>query len=311
MSLKRKLGFESLESRRVCAGNVTAKVLNGTLTITGDGNHNYIEVQQAVIGGETKFVVTGRNYNGSLTLTAGVPTQTGPATAINGGVAPARLAATKLSINMRGGNDVVILGKGTTASTLIDVNALNVVMGTHSDFLRVTNVRVDTAAKAVLDMTGVGGTSTVGQGEIGTDTLQVSRLTLVGTNLEASTGGGDDKITASNLISNALVTLFAGTGLDSLKVSASKFKNVNVSMGPASTTGDAGDTVSVTTTTATNVTVNMGDGANDVLSISSTKVSTSTNLNGGAGLGDRLTVGSGVDASGLSVIGFEIKPQGT
>lgn len=311
MTLKRKLGFESLESRRVCAGNVTAKVLNGTLTITGDDNHNSIEVQQAVVVGVLKFVVTGKNFNGSFT--GGDPVATGPSTAINGGVAPFRAAATKLVINMGHGNDAVVLGKGTTDATQIDLALMQIKMGTQSDYLKVTNVRVETTAKTVLDMTNVGGTTQVGQGEIGNDKLVVDRLDLVTTTLDASTGGGADTTIATNIHSNALINFFAGVGKDTLNVSNCSFRNVKVSMGPdTNTTGDAGDLMTVKSINATAVDINMGAGDDDHLNlVSAVKVTSSTIINGGLGLRDRLSVGSStVQCAGRQITGFEIKPQG-
>src|SRR5690242_7354278 len=107
-SMKRKLGIESLESRRVCAGNVTASVVDGTLTVTGDGAANYVDIQESNLGGAVKFVVTGKTFSGQFTA-AGDPTISGAATTINNGTV-FRGAATKISIDVGGGNDAVVVG---------------------------------------------------------------------------------------------------------------------------------------------------------------------------------------------------------
>src|SRR5687767_4852264 len=46
----RRTPFESLEPRRVMAGNVTAEVIDGDLIITGDGAANTISVRQSDSG---------------------------------------------------------------------------------------------------------------------------------------------------------------------------------------------------------------------------------------------------------------------
>ena len=64
----RRLWVESLECRRMLAGNVRAAVVDGELRISGDGAANWIEVRQ-IPGTDNSgrtFVVEGKAFNGSF-----------------------------------------------------------------------------------------------------------------------------------------------------------------------------------------------------------------------------------------------------
>ncbi len=55
----RTLGFESLETRRCLAGNVTASLVGGDLVVEGDAEANTISIVEAATDGE--FIVLGGN----------------------------------------------------------------------------------------------------------------------------------------------------------------------------------------------------------------------------------------------------------
>src|SRR5436190_15905870 len=93
----RQCVFESLESRQMLAGDVTAQIHNGNLIIKGDSNDNVVAVTQS-----------------GTTITV-----TGTGTTVNGGTTPAVLTGFTggIKLKMKGGNDGVTL-TGLTATEL-------------------------------------------------------------------------------------------------------------------------------------------------------------------------------------------------
>ncbi len=100
----RGLRYESLEKREVLAGNVTAAIVGGNLVISGDDNHNNIEIVGTGVPGE--FRVIGLDLAG--------------ATLINGAAGPATFRGVMggILINARGGNDLVAAHSLTTFGDL-------------------------------------------------------------------------------------------------------------------------------------------------------------------------------------------------
>jgi hypothetical protein len=305
---KRKLGFESLEGRKVCAGDVSVSIAGDFLQITGDDAANYVDISQTTSGGVTKFVVTGKAFNGTFTA-AGEPVLTGAATTINGEPGPFSGTASIINIALNKGNDAVVLHGTATAPLTAKELYLNAGLG--SDYARLTNVKtIGSTNISTLDLTQAGGYSGPGLSEAGNDKLVVNGLTLATAGLSAATGGGADKIVASNVHAtgaNAYVYLYAGNGADHLSVTNSTFKKVSVYMG----TAPDKDTVTLKGVTTNEASVYLGAGNGDLLDlISDVHVKTKTTLDGGAGSGDTLKVGSSVTAAGRNITGFETKPFG-
>ncbi len=302
--LKRKLGFESLESRRVCAGNVLVEVVDQELRITGDIGANYVDVQQKNIGGTVKWVVTGKAFGGNFNP-AGDPILGGAATTINGESTPFRGTAQSVVISTNGGNDAVIVGGNGLA---INTRGLTVDTGSLNDYARINNVRVTAITQTVFEMTEHSGLSANGQREAGKDKLVIDGLFLNQGSVVATTGGGADRIVANNVRgANTNVFVYAGNGADTLSVTNGTFLKVGVFMGSTAER----DTVTVRATRSKEVQVDLGAGNNDLLNlVSNVTVTTKTTLNGGAGLGDTLRVGPNVQAAGRNITGFENKPVG-
>jgi hypothetical protein len=92
---RRRLGFESLEGRRLMAGNVSASIsiFDGTLNISGDAAANAIEVR-------------GTGVPGQVAITPLIDQATGQPTTVNGLPLPVILdGATGLSATLGAGND--------------------------------------------------------------------------------------------------------------------------------------------------------------------------------------------------------------
>src|SRR4051812_39247868 len=128
----RKLSIQPLEERTLMAGDVGFQVLNGTLTLTGDGNANDIAVYQQVNNGVPvagTFTVLGLNgttikHNGSssgyLTGINNISASFGASDdhlalgiiSSNGSPTPFNLAG-NLTIDMGGGeNTLDLIGTG-------------------------------------------------------------------------------------------------------------------------------------------------------------------------------------------------------
>ncbi len=120
---RRGLRLESLEDRKMMAGNVGAYVSYGTLYVNGDNASNGLNITQVAPG---TFDVAG-SYTG------------GAATRVNGSYAPVRFygVTDDVRVNTKDGNDRVVIG-GTSESTRdILPDDLFVDTGNGADFVRV------------------------------------------------------------------------------------------------------------------------------------------------------------------------------
>src|ERR1700759_4770088 len=111
---KNERRFETLENRSMLAGNVTASVAAGNLTITGDNSANIITVTE-LANNQWQIIGAATKVNGKTQIT------TAPATGT-------------VTINMNGGNDVlvvhdanvgghltILMGAGNDATTLFNI----------------------------------------------------------------------------------------------------------------------------------------------------------------------------------------------
>lgn len=97
----RKCNFESLENRRMLAGNVVAKVDKGTIELKGDNFSNGVVVTAGVNPNE--YIITGVNQGGNATSINGIPN--GAVTLVN---------VTKgLKANLSRGNDSITVNNVT------------------------------------------------------------------------------------------------------------------------------------------------------------------------------------------------------
>src|SRR5689334_21920221 len=96
MARKRNTGrrclFESLESRQMMAGDVTAQIANGNLTIKGDASNNNIAV--AIAAGTVTITSADTMVNGA---------------SATGGVALAGTLTGNVKVNLKGGTDTLTL----------------------------------------------------------------------------------------------------------------------------------------------------------------------------------------------------------
>jgi hypothetical protein len=177
--MARQLQLESLETRDLMAGDVTARVTNGNLVVLGDAAANTVEIRQLAGG---KFQITGSD-----------------ATTINGKASAKFNVTGDVSINMRGGNDVLQLG--TNAAVTQVKGDINVHMGAGTDKLTLQRVR---AANATLDQDSAGG------GVL--ESLNVRRAVFTGT-LDATCGTGKDGVVLTEVDADAIhVTTGPGAG---------------------------------------------------------------------------------------------------
>jgi hypothetical protein len=108
----RKARFESLENRNLMAGNVTAALVGGELSLTGDNSSNYLVVHQT---GANRFQVQGINTNIKF------GSQTARSITFS--------SVIDIGFNMRGGNDSVTVYNSSLAGSM------GVDMGTGNDVL--------------------------------------------------------------------------------------------------------------------------------------------------------------------------------
>ncbi len=189
----RQLGMESLENRNLMAGNVTVRVTDGNMTMTGDNAANAVTLTQV---GTNRYRIQG-SAGTTINRQAGVT-----------------VTFTKdVGINLRGGNDRLIIGKSGGLLTRFKAN-LSINMAAGRDFLTLFRV----VAKD-------GVTSMGSESQNERDIVNVRRTKFTGAAI-LRTGGGDDRI--SLLQSQALRTLRAetGSGNDEAIISNSTAGNV-------------------------------------------------------------------------------------
>src|SRR5262249_52993854 len=109
-----RLRSELLEARELLAGDVSASVVRGTLTLTGDNRDNFVEIFGTGTPGQ--FVVEGFTDNQGVNTT--INHHTGQLT-FNG--------VTNISVSLKGGDDFFGFESGNVAGNV------NVDMGDGDD----------------------------------------------------------------------------------------------------------------------------------------------------------------------------------
>lgn len=222
----RSLSIESLESRHLMAGNVSASVSGPLLTITGDEAGNGVSL---TYNATTKtYRVTGVDAAGSPTSLNGQ----NPAGASNFADFP---NVSQVTVKLNGGNDQFSVGSAAAVDTVIS-KFLQIDMGDGDDQVELGRAGGLANTADPLPRSLRLGTSLHISLGAGNDTLQMASVS-VGANLQVFAGDGDDNVNFATTFTPAGATenllfpvrvrgaalLNMGTGADDLSVKHSFF----------------------------------------------------------------------------------------
>jgi hypothetical protein len=231
-SRRRAPGLESLEGRWLLAGNVTAAVNGGVLTLTGDPQANQLTVYQTAPGtyhvvGEPGTTINGRPDVTVRGITAGVNVNLGDG---DDYLALMAVVPGDLNINLGSGDDTLSLGgffelppDAQPLPWSVDVaGKLSIDAGSGNDSVQVLNSRVAGAVNL--------------QGGSGANgfTLFQSRFLQ---SLALNAGSGDDSVELNTITVLGATTAAGGSGNDSFTVVDSSFASLTLDGG--SGTGDS------------------------------------------------------------------------
>ena len=177
--------FEALEPRLLLDGNVTAKVVKGSLKVTGDGADNRINIEAGPSSGV--FIVS--RDDGTTT--------------VNGGVADTLTGVTKhVKISMKGGNDQVTIDNVDVPRKLIAKTGLG------NDKLTISHVDVDRKA-----------TMNTGWGD---DTITLDCADFRG-KATMNTRAGEDTVTIDFVDFRRSARIQTGAGRDQVSIEGTDF----------------------------------------------------------------------------------------
>jgi hypothetical protein len=183
----RACSFESLEDRRLLAGDVTARIVNGDLEIRGDNADNGITITAGATAGSV--VITGINAGGAATNVNGTA---------NGAVTLSGLTD-DFKIKMRGGNDSV-----TITGPLSVPDDAEIEGGDGNDTFTISNLTIGDSLEMEL-----------GDGD---DTATLTSVTVSDDDAEIEASRGTDNVTIINSIFEEL-EVEMGRGNDNLNIS--------------------------------------------------------------------------------------------
>ncbi len=263
---KRRLVAQCLEDRQMLAGDVLANFAAGTLTITGDGAGNGVEIVPGDNPGE--YRVIGTVVNGVMTQVTG----TGvfiedPLSAIN--------------VNLAGGSDTFTI-RGTSVANQLDIHGnVTITETTGLNTINLINTRV-TGAFNVLGGTDEDNVEMVGSRVIGPTNLTLgegnnSAMIIGGTvldgNLNFTSGASEDSLFIYEAEIDGVVTVGMGAGNDKvvmgMTTDATVGGDITLNLGPGNDRAIFHDTDAKRT-----VTINGGDG-NNVVDIEQSKIGVS------------------------------------
>ena len=164
----RTCSFESLEDRRLLAGDVTAQIVRGDLVINGDSADNGITITAGATAGTV--VITGINAGGTATNVNGTA---------NGAVTLSGLSD-DFKIKMRGGDDTVTITGPLTVPDDADIDG-----GDGNDTFRLSNVTIGDSLEMEL--------------EKGNDTATLTSVT-VSDEAEIEASRGTDSVSITNSV---------------------------------------------------------------------------------------------------------------
>src|SRR5262245_39221837 len=248
----RRLGVEPLEGRLTPAGNVTASLVGGQLTVVGDDAANDIRVIQS---GSTLTITgqVGTTVNGSASATFSADSLSKAEFTMRGGDDHVFLIALRASndvvIEMADGDDIVEVSNVRTG------NNLTVKGGQGDDLFGVANTTVGGDLNAELDegeatlfltrMNIAKNLSVITKDQ--DDLISIDGAITVGEDLTIETGKGDDIVTVADLVTAAPVSVGKSLSIDTDEgndrvtlVDVVAGEDVNVS------TGKGDDTVRLT-----------------------------------------------------------------
>jgi hypothetical protein len=233
--------FETLESRSMLAGNVTAAVAGGNLNITGDNSANIISVTQ-VSGNRWQIVGASTKVNGKNQIFTTDPVTRSVTISMNGGAD---------SLVMHDGNVpghlTILMGDGNDATSLFNVNIgtfLHFEGGSGNDVLAISNTHVSDPTFAFF--------STIDMQD-GNDTVALNNFS--DQDLEVTLGKGNDKFALDN-------SKFLGGPFQRLRINA----------------GSGTDAVSLVSVKTSPLFIDMGSGKNDALALVACTADTATLL---------------------------------
>jgi hypothetical protein len=250
----RKLSFQQLEDRRMMTGkfpNVTANLTGGTLTITGDGYGEAIQVTETQFGGQNAiaiFPIQGE-------------AQSGLTSAINGynSAAVFQGVTGDVNINMQGANDVVEISANINpnyngANDVINLSHnLNVNLGNGSNTFIMGTVHV--AGKVSITGGSANDFVNIQNCKVGSYTVNNGA-----DDLTISLGGGTNSTSVTNSdIFEDLNILDSSSTQDSIHVHSDQIGRYLYIQ-----TGSGNDSVNLAAITATYVNLSTGAG-NDIV----------------------------------------------
>jgi hypothetical protein len=292
--LTKKLRFETLETRRLLDGNVTANFTGGVLTLHGDSTSNGIAIF---------------NTSGNVVEVLGLNQASAPTTV---GGAPSQLFQHVVSIVLDFNNGQTGVNQGDDALVLTKLHltgSVSIGLGTGSDIVALGNFDnsgglVDSAVDANQGAVKFDKGLTIDlQG--GANTLVAKDATLNGhggPNITI-TGAGDDSLSFDHVAVNHAIAI-TETGTTTMSMTQGLCNSMKLSLGIGNdnisidhtTVGhafvikaDAGDdSISLGNVGADSLHVDLGDGEND-LTVENTAVTHDTLINGG-GASDSVTL---------------------
>ncbi len=229
---KKGRSFERLETRTLMAGNVTAAVVGGNLTITGDSSPNVISLHE--IGDTGQWRITG-----------------GIKTAINGNLDSLVTAPVTgdITIDLNGGNDRLTVQNGNIPGNL------TVTMGDGNDAATLANLEIGT----YLHFEGNAGNDKLGVRNVAVSDPTFSYYSSIDMN-----DGNDTALI--NHLSDQDLSLSMGTGADHLMMANSTFLG-GPTEGLHIQTGGGGDVTRLRNDTTGPLSVSVGVGKHNILKV--------------------------------------------
>lgn len=276
-----RLGVESLEDRRLLAGNITATFIGGNLVLRGDAADNAVLITQTAAN---KVSITGKSDSGT-------------ATTINGLAGPVVFtgALNSIDADLGGGNDQFLVGNSSS-----DANKLNdeILTGRAGSFSGLASAR--TVVKYGISIRGGDGVDSV------------AIIADVGGDVYADLGTNNDGIGIQGSVVRGAVVVDGGEG----ELSNFLIRNTTASNQIVINGGAGVSRVVVGASTASGLAINTR-GSNDSIEVSSSNITNNIVLNTSGGndslvvngtvIGGALRVNSGVGDDSISVDNVSIR----
>jgi hypothetical protein len=228
----RSVRLETLETRNLMAGNITASVVNDELVLNGDNLANQVEVHQTA---GNLFKVKGLNgttINGkadkSFIFQKGirVDLKGGDDHFFSGGTVFVDDIHGDLNINMGAGKDSVLLGRvNVQGKTVIDTSTEDDVVGINLAVLK--NLTINTGSGSdTVNMGLMNAKATTVNMDAGNDKFFSTFSSTE--SLKVESGNGDDTVELFISTSSGVVDLLTGNNNDVVKVQASIANKFNI-----------------------------------------------------------------------------------